>query len=192
MTCADKGRDEQTRRFRDAALSCLDDAYTLAVFLTGSRTDAEDAVEECYLRAAHLFNTRRGPATKQRLLAILRSVCASKLARREGQDEKADLPGRDDQTEQPLEQDQRASCYSTTIIREEEATFRRLIHLLPLQLREAITLRELNGLSYHQIAEVTGVSLGTATQRVAEARTLLLGKIRQRFATGQRKTRSAA
>src|SRR5579871_4104407 len=161
MTCADKGRDEQTRRFRDTALSYIDDADTLALLMTGSRTDAENAVEDAYLRAAHLFNTRNDPTTKQRLLAILRSVCASMLAGREGQDGAADLPECDDQTqiELPLAQERPASRRPTSIIRDEKARLRQLIHHLPLQLREAITLRELNGLSYHQIADVTGAPL---------------------------------
>src|SRR4029077_18247930 len=62
------------RRFRDGALPHLDDLYTLASYLMRNATDAEDVVEECYLRALRHFYSYRGPAMKPWLLAILRNV----------------------------------------------------------------------------------------------------------------------
>src|SRR6476661_10638846 len=73
---------EKMRRFRDGALPHLDDLYTLAQYLTRNATDAEDAVQECYLRALRHFDTYRGPAMKPWLLAILRNVCKAEFARR--------------------------------------------------------------------------------------------------------------
>src|ERR1700716_3081433 len=73
---------EKTRRFRDAALPYLDDAYTLARYLLRDATDAEDAVQECFLRAFKHFDTYRGPAMKPWLFAILRNVCRAEFARR--------------------------------------------------------------------------------------------------------------
>src|ERR1700756_976754 len=73
---------EKTRRFRDAALPHLDDAYTLARYLLRDPTDAEDAVQECYLRALKHFGGYRGPAMKPWLFAILRNVCRAEFARR--------------------------------------------------------------------------------------------------------------
>src|SRR6266581_4597766 len=73
---------ERARRFRDAALPCLDDAYTLARYLLRDAADAEDAVQECYLRAFKHFDSYRGPAMKPWLFAILRNVCYAEYARR--------------------------------------------------------------------------------------------------------------
>src|SRR6267143_3767904 len=75
---------EKARRFRDAALPHLDDVYTLARYLLRDATDAEDAVQECYLRALKHFDTYRGPAIKPWLFAILRNVCRAEYARRAG------------------------------------------------------------------------------------------------------------
>src|SRR3981081_1375078 len=73
---------EKARRFRDAALPHLDDAYTLARYLLRNAADAEDAVQECYLRAFRHFDSYRGPAMKPWLFAILRNVCRAEYARR--------------------------------------------------------------------------------------------------------------
>src|SRR5436309_11417729 len=83
MSMGGSGNDlERARRFRDAALPHLDDVYTLARHLLRDPTDAEDAVQECYLRALKHFDSYRGPAMKPWLLAILRNVCRAEFARR--------------------------------------------------------------------------------------------------------------
>src|SRR3954468_10678929 len=76
------GDPEKARRFRDAALPHLDDVYTLARYLLRNASDAEDAAQECYLRALKHFDSYRGPAMKPWLLAILRNVCRAEFARR--------------------------------------------------------------------------------------------------------------
>ena len=76
--------NDKARRFRDAALPHLDDVYTLARYLLRDGTDAEDAVQECYLRALRHFDTYRGPAMKPWLFAILRNVCRTEFVRRSG------------------------------------------------------------------------------------------------------------
>ncbi len=73
---------ERMRRFRDAALPHLDEVYTLARYLMRNTNDAEDAVQECYLRALRHFDSYRGPAMKPWLLAILRNVCNNEFTRR--------------------------------------------------------------------------------------------------------------
>src|ERR1700761_9067464 len=83
MPITPSGEDtEKAQRFRDAALPYLDDAYTLARYLLRNADDAEDAVQECYLRALKHFDTYRGPAMKPWLFAILRNVCNAEYARR--------------------------------------------------------------------------------------------------------------
>src|ERR1700745_798416 len=76
------GEQERMRRFRDAALPHLDEVYTLARYLMRNTDDAEDAVQECYLRALRHFDSYRGPAMKAWLLAILKNVCNSEFLRR--------------------------------------------------------------------------------------------------------------
>src|SRR6516164_8981003 len=73
---------DRMRRFRDAALPHLDDVFTLARYLTRNPSDAEDAAQECYLRALRHFDSYRGPAMKPWLLAILRNVCRAEFSRR--------------------------------------------------------------------------------------------------------------
>src|SRR5499427_4916250 len=88
----DRGKAE---RFRAAALPHLDDVYTLARYLLRNSDDAEDAVQECYLRAFRHFDTFRGGPIKPWLLAILRNVCRAEFARRSGPsaaEASADLP----------------------------------------------------------------------------------------------------
>ena len=94
---------EKARRFREAALPYLDDAYTLARYLLRNAADAEDAVQECYLRAFRHFDSYRGPAMKPWLLAILRNVCRAEFARRAGSATAPidEIPEEAEQTAQP-------------------------------------------------------------------------------------------
>src|SRR5258708_8281904 len=73
---------ERARRFREAALPHLDEVYTLARYLLRHTADADDAVQECYLRALKHFDTFRGGAIRPWLFAILRNVCKATYAQR--------------------------------------------------------------------------------------------------------------
>src|SRR5258708_14275404 len=73
---------DKGRRFRDAAMPHLDDVYTLARYLLPDAAEADDAVQECYLRALRYFDTFRGTEIKPWLFAILRNVCRAEFARR--------------------------------------------------------------------------------------------------------------
>ncbi|QKD02424.1 sigma-70 family RNA polymerase sigma factor [Mesorhizobium loti] len=150
-----KASGERTRRFQDAALPCLDDAYRLAYFLLRNRTDAENAVEECYRRALHHFEGRRGGAVRPWLLSILRSVCYAQFARLAEQETPAE-PG------------------SEIPDHGEGTAIRQLVYWLPAPLREAMVMREFNDMSYREIADVVGVPPGTVMSRLAQARELLL------------------
>src|SRR5579863_5532886 len=90
MTGDANAEQDKARRFRDAALPHLDDAFALARYLMRNAADAEDAVQECYLRALRHFDSYRGPAMKPWLLAILRNVCNAEFARRGRQETSAD------------------------------------------------------------------------------------------------------
>jgi RNA polymerase sigma-70 factor, ECF subfamily len=174
MTRHDKTEDERARRFRDAALPCLDDAYTFANFLMRNRTDAEDAVQECYLRALRHFDNWRGLTIKPWLFAILRNVCYSELARRRRQETPADLGDCEQLAEKLFWQEPQALPDSEMLNRQDGAAVRQLIDSLPAQLREVIVLREFNDMSYREIAEVAGVPVGTVMSRLARSRALFL------------------
>src|SRR6202042_3791626 len=112
---------EKARRFREAALPYLDDVYTLARYLLREPADAEDAVQECYLRALKHFDSYRGPAMKPWLLAILRNVCRAEFARRAGSPTAVldDLP--DEATQTPLWHEAQETP-ETQILRQRDAS----------------------------------------------------------------------
>jgi RNA polymerase sigma-70 factor, ECF subfamily len=165
---------ERMRRFRDAALPHLDEVYTLARYLMRNTDDAEDAVQECYLRALRHFDTYRGPAMKPWLLAILRNVCNTEFARRSRGEVPADYAqGESVAEEMPMWQEPQASPEKVILRQQDSATIRRLVAELPEPFREAIVLREMNDLSYQEIAEVAGVPIGTVMSRLARARAIV-------------------
>jgi len=164
---------EKARRFWEAALPHLDEVYTLARYLLRDGGDAEDAAQECYLRALRYFDSYRGPAIKPWLFAILRNLCRGEFARRSGAplNMGGDMDAEEDAA--PLWQEEQASP-ETQIVHEHDAeTIRRLVADLPQPFREAIVLREVNDLSYREIAEVIGVPVGTVMSRLARARAML-------------------
>jgi RNA polymerase sigma-70 factor (ECF subfamily) len=164
---------ERARRFRDAALPYLDDAYTLARYLMRNPADAEDAVQECFLRALRHFDSYRGPAMKPWLLAILKNVCYAEFARRGKQETPSDFADDGPAAEDPVWQEPQASPEAMLLRQQDDATVRRLIEALPGPFREAIVLREINELSYQEIAEVAGVPVGTVMSRLNRARAML-------------------
>jgi RNA polymerase sigma-70 factor, ECF subfamily len=164
---------ERARRFRDAALPCLDDAYRLAHYLMRNKADAEDAVQECYLRALQHFDSYSGPAIRPWLLTILRNVCYSEFARR-GRHEKPTDPGDCEDTVEPLWQQPQATPDSVMLSSQDGAAIQRMLVALPAPFREAIVMREFNDMSYREIAETTGVPVGTVMSRLARARAMLL------------------
>jgi RNA polymerase sigma-70 factor (ECF subfamily) len=164
---------EKARRFRDAALPYLDDVYTLARYLLRDAADAEDAVQECYLRAFRHFDSYRGPAMKPWLLAILRNVCRAEFARRASSPTTAieDVPDSAGQT--PLWHEAQETPEAQLLRRWDAATIRRLVASLAEPFRETFVLREIQNLSYREIADVAEVPVGTVMSRLARARAML-------------------
>jgi len=174
MTTEANYEQEKARRFRDDALLHLDDVFAPARYLLRNAEEAEDAVQECYLRALRHFDSYRGPAMKPWLLAILRNVCHAEFTRRGKQDVAADYAGDEPAAEElPMWQEPQASPETALLRDQDGATIRKLIAALPQPFREAIVLREVNDLSYHEIAEVSGVPVGTVMSRLARARAML-------------------
>ena len=165
---------ERARRFRDAALPHLDDVFTLARYLMRNVADAEDAVQECYLRALRHFDSYRGPAMKPWLLPILRNLCNAEFARRASQGAPGDPDDEARAGDEPQPwQEPQASPESALLRQQDGRTIRALIAALPHSFREVIVLREINDLSYQEIADVAGVPVGTVMSRLARARAML-------------------
>jgi RNA polymerase sigma factor (sigma-70 family) len=164
---------DKARRFRDAALPHLDDVYTLARYLLHNTADADDAVQECYLRALRYFDTFRGTEIKPWLFAILRNVCRGEFARRSHATLTMDDTTDDTEDAVPLWQEEQASPETEMLHQRDTEAIRRLVAELPDPFREAIVLREVNELSYSEIADVVGVPIGTVMSRLARARSML-------------------
>ena len=158
---------ERARRFRDIALPHLDEVYTLARFLLRNTADADDAVQECYLRALRHFDTFRGGAIRPWLFAIVRNVCRSTYALRSfaGEEPSDDA--------QPLWSEAPETPEAHVLRQRDEESIRQMVSELPGQFREAIVLREINDLSYQEIADIIGAPVGTVMSRLARARAML-------------------
>jgi RNA polymerase sigma-70 factor, ECF subfamily len=170
------GEAGKAGRFRDLALPHLDSVHTLARYLAKNRADAEDAVQECYLRAFRHFDSFRGDAIKPWLLAILRNVCRTAHGRNAGLvftpdagTDAAEIPAT------PVWSEDSETPERTMLRRDDDATVRRLIGELPTEFREVIVLREIDDLSYRDIATVVDAPIGTVMSRLARGRALLRG-----------------
>jgi RNA polymerase sigma factor (sigma-70 family) len=164
---------DKARRFREAALPLLDDVYTLARYLLRNPSDADDAVQECYLRALKHFHTYRGPAMKPWLFAILRNVCRAEYARRASAPSTTlnDTPETAEQAPMWHEEQQTPE---TAVLKDRDAvTVRKLVDALAEPFKETFVLREINNLSYREIAEAVGAPVGTVMSRLARARAML-------------------
>ena len=158
---------ERARRFREAALPHLDEVYTLARYLLRNAADADDAVQDCYLRALKHFDTFRGGAMRPWLFAILRNTCKSTYAQRRFADQELA------EDAVPLWSEPQETPEAGVLRHCDEQSIRDMVSALPDQFRETIVLREVNDLSYSEIAEIAGVPVGTVMSRLARARSML-------------------
>ncbi|MGA7804777.1 sigma-70 family RNA polymerase sigma factor [Bradyrhizobium sp.] len=164
---------DRARRFRDAALPYLDDVCTLARYLLRNAADAEDAVQECYLRALKHFDGYRGPAMKPWLFAILRNVCHAEYARRAAQPAAAVDDAAEGAEQAPLWHEEQETPEAQILKDRDAAAIRRLVDALAEPFRETFVLREINNLSYREIAAAVGAPVGTVMSRLARARAML-------------------
>lgn len=153
-------------RFEQLVVPHMGAAYNLARWLTRNDHDAEDVVQEAYLRAYRFFGGFHGGDGRSWLLAIVRNTCYTWLQqnRRPSMALDEDMPELDNSKSNP----------ETLLLRNVDGQMlRQAIEELPAEFREAIVLRELEGLSYKEISAVTGVPLGTVMSRLARARNRL-------------------
>ncbi|MEA2897196.1 MAG: polymerase sigma-70 factor, subfamily [Bradyrhizobium sp.] len=164
---------DKARRFRDAALPHLDDVYTLARYLLRDAVDAEDAVQECYLRALKHFDSYRGPAMKPWLLAILRNVCRAEFARRASSAISPVEDVAEDEQATPLWHETEDTPEEQVLRRRDATAIQRLVAALAEPFRETFVLREIQNLSYREIADIVDAPVGTVMSRLARARAML-------------------
>ena len=151
----------------------LDDVYTLARYLLRDATDAEDAVQECYLRALKHFDTYRGPAMKPWLFAILRNVCRAEYARRASAPSTAIDDTGEGAEQTPMWHEEQQTPEAELIRERDASAIRRMVDTLAEPFKETFVLREINNLSYREIADAVGAPVGTVMSRLARARAML-------------------
>ncbi|TMA79836.1 MAG: sigma-70 family RNA polymerase sigma factor [Deltaproteobacteria bacterium] len=170
-------RDRLTR-FETALLPHLDAAYDLARWLTRNDRDADDVVQEAYLRALRFIDGLRGDDGRAWLLTIVRRTCYTWLARQRDARQTA-LVAVDDQPD-----DASPNPEALLIQHADRTLVRSAIQALPLEFREVLVLRELENLSYKEIAAVVDVPLGTVMSRLARARERLHRDLVRRVSRG--------
>ena len=167
------------RRFREIVPPLLDDAYSLAKWLSHSPTDAEDIVQDAALRALQALSTVSVDRPKPWFLAIVRNAAMTFTARNRRKTmayagdladlEALDLRQGDDATPDPEQE---------LIAMQDGERLRQAIASLPPPFLETLVMRDINGLSYREIAEATETPVGTVMSRLARARSLLAKTLR--------------
>ena len=160
--------DDRKQRFELLALPHLDASYNLARWLAGNASEAEDVVQEAYLRAYRYFDTYQGGDMRSWLLAIVRN-CFSTLGRqhRSGRTSYvAELPTEDGgEPQEPLWSIPARDPEALLLQGADSERVNALMQELSPDYREVLLLREVEELSYRQIAEVIGVPVGTVMSR---------------------------
>ena len=158
-------------RFETLALPHLDAAYNLARWMTGNSDDAQDVVQEAVLRALRYFSSFRGDNARPWLLQIVRHTCFAWMR----QNRPADLVALDDEDEHELPwRDAMADEPASALVRDEErAQVSVALARLPFPYREVLVLREMEDLSYREIAAIADVPIGTVMSRLSRGRRLL-------------------
>ena len=165
--------------FEAAVLPHLGAAFNLARWLTRNHHDAEDLVQEAYLRAFKSFEGFRGGTDGRAwLLTIVRNACYTRMR------QVGTLPSADVFDEEIHTKEDGSATPETLLIEQADARLlQRALEDLPPEFREAIVLREIEGLSYKEMADVAGVPVGTIMSRLARAR----ARLEQRLAQTGRK-----
>ena len=169
------------RRFNEMVLPHLDDAYGLARWLTGNRADAEDVVQDSCMRALASLDASVIERPRAWLLTIVRNTAFTWLAR--NRPKTLILTDDAQLLEAAAAKEPNAAAPNaeeSLIAAADEAALQSAIEALPHLFREAIVMRDIQGLSYREIAAATGAPQGTVMSRLARARALLVDKLGSR------------
>ena len=147
----------------------LDAAFNYARWLTKSDADAEDVVQDAAVRALRFFSSLRNDDARAWLLTIVRNTWYARFSKPVSADQHAVLDQMKD--ERP---DEQLDPEALMIQQQAVKRVQRAIEELPVDFREVLVLRELEGLSYKEIAAVIGTPIGTVMSRLARGRERLL------------------
>jgi RNA polymerase sigma-70 factor (ECF subfamily) len=159
--------------FDQLILPHLDAAHNLARWLIRNPADAEDAIQEAFLRALRFFDGFRGGDSRAWLLKIVRNTCYSWIRK----NRPTERFGEFDEivhSSQDMGEDAEAKLVS----RSESERLTKAIETLPAVFREVLVLREFEGLSYKEISDVTGIQMGTVMSTLSRARQRLREELR--------------
>jgi RNA polymerase sigma-70 factor (ECF subfamily) len=168
---------DDNARFRNIVMPHIDEAYRLAHWLTGNRTDAEDVVQDASMRAFRAIRNYGGGSARSWVLSIVRNAAYSWLHNRP-----AVVVTVEDLEAVELEQanpgDRDGDNPEAALIAKADADqLRTAIAALPTAFREALVLRDIEGLDYREIAQATEVPIGTVMSRLARARQRLMAAL---------------
>ncbi len=158
-------RESSRTRFEGAILPHLSAAYNLARWLVRSEQEAQDLVQEACLRALTFFESFRGEDGRAWLLAIVRNTCYTWLRKNRAQQLETAF---DEQTHGAAPES--ANPEAILLRKAGKASLKEALEALPAEYREILVLRELEGLSYKQIAGIADLPLGTVMSRLSRAR----------------------
>ena len=175
---SERGAMDEQKRFQEVVLPHLDDALSLARWLTGNLSDAEDVVQEACIRAFGAIASVKGNA-RAWLLVIVRNTAFTWLAKNRP---KAVVVTDDDRIfeQAGLEMTDRsdtATPEAMMIAQADADLVQRAIAGLPISYREVLVLREIEGLSYKEISDIVSIPVGTVMSRLARARSQLIQRI---------------
>jgi RNA polymerase sigma-70 factor (ECF subfamily) len=165
---------DRRARFELLAVPLLDDAMHLAAWLAGSRTDAEDIVQEAMLRAYKYLDRFSGAAFRPWLLAIVRNTAMTWLKRNRSTKVVFVPDFQSEEVRPEMNAPPAENPESALASRDLADQLNRAVAALPEEFREVIVLRELHDLSYKEIAAVIDVPIGTVMSRLSRARRLLM------------------
>ena len=169
---------DDNARFRSVVMPHIDEAYRLAYWLTGNRTDAEDVVQDASMRAFRAIRNYAGGSARSWVLSIVRNTAYSWLRK----NRPAAVVTVDDLEAVELEQanpgDRDGDNPEAALIAKADADqLRSAIAALPTAFRETLVLRDIEGLDYREIAQATEVPIGTVMSRLARARHRLIATL---------------
>lgn len=181
------------QRFNDLILPHLDGAYNLARYLTRDAVLSEDVVQDAALRAFRAFGQFRGSSPRAWLFAIVRNCCRTAQAGAGGAVALVvhESALSEEALAQVKEHPDPAPTPEEEVLRSAEIDkLRRAIEDIPEPFREAVVLRDLEDLSYAEIAEVTGVPVGTVMSRLSRGRSILAKELLSEREAGGEQSRS--
>jgi RNA polymerase sigma-70 factor (ECF subfamily) len=168
--------DKQTQ-FEATILPHLDAAYNLARWLTRNEHDAEDVAQDAFVRAFKFFGGFRGENGRSWLLSIVRNTCYNWLEK----NRRKELGTVFDEKIHIIE-DESASPEAALSKRFDAEMVRQAMEDLPVEFREVLVLREMEDMSYKEIASIAGIPMGTVMSRLARGRKLMQQSLAQREA----------